>query len=159
MSTTTIKRFKSRLTSRGPAGAWTFLEIPFSVEEAFGSKARVPVSGTMNGFAFQNSVMPNGDGTHSMMVNKALQAGAKATAGDFVSVIMAIDRSRRVVKIPPELKKALARNRVADASFRALSYSHQKEFAEWIATAKREETRISRAEKSISMVITKKHVR
>lgn len=105
MSTTTIKRFKSRLTSRGPAGAWTFLEIPFSVEEAFGSKARVPVSGTMNGFAFQNSVMPNGDGTHSMMVNKALQAGAKATAGDFVSVIMAIDRSRRVVKIPPELKE------------------------------------------------------
>jgi Domain of unknown function (DUF1905)/Bacteriocin-protection, YdeI or OmpD-Associated len=154
-----MRQFKSRLTSRGPRGAWTFLEIPFSVEEVFGSKARVPVSGTLNGFAFQNSLMPNGDGTHSMMVSKPLQAGAKAAAGDFVSVTMAVDRSPRVVRIPPELRKALSTNRLADASFKALSYSHQKEFAEWIATAKREETRIRRAEKSIAMIMTKEHVR
>lgn len=31
-----MKKFKAKLTSRGPAGAWTFLEIPFNVEEAFG---------------------------------------------------------------------------------------------------------------------------
>ena len=75
-----MKRFKGRLIPRGPGGAWTFLAIPFSVEEAFGSRARVAVSGTLNGFAFRNSLMPEGDGTHSMMVNKALQAGAKAAA-------------------------------------------------------------------------------
>ena len=97
---TDMKHFKARLTSRGPGGAWTFLEIPFSVEKEFNSKARVAVAGTMNGFAFQNSLMPNGDGTHSMMVSKALQAGAKAAAGDLVSVAMAIDRSERVVNIP-----------------------------------------------------------
>ena len=47
-----MKTFKTRLTSRGPGGAWTFLEIPFSVEREFGTKARVPVAGTMNGFGF-----------------------------------------------------------------------------------------------------------
>jgi hypothetical protein len=159
MASTSMKQFKTRLTSRGPGGAWTFLEVPFSVEKTFGSKARVAVSGTMNGFAFQNSLMPNGDGTHSMMVSKALQSGAKATAGDLVSVTMEVDRSERLVSIPPELKKALSTNKVAATAFKALSYSHRKEFAEWIATAKREETRISRAEKSIAMVIAKKHVR
>jgi uncharacterized protein YdeI (YjbR/CyaY-like superfamily) len=43
--------------------------------------------------------------------------------------------------------------------FKSLSYSHRKEFAEWIASAKREETRLARAEKAIAMVIAKKHVR
>lgn len=154
-----MKKFKTRLTARGPGGAWTFLEVPFSVEKAFGTKARVPVAGTMNGFAFKNSLMPNGDGTHSMMVSKALQAGAKAEAGDVVSVAIAVDRSERVVTIPPELGRALSANKAAEAAFKALSYSHRKEFAEWVATAKREETRLSRAEKSIGMVIARKHVR
>jgi len=154
-----MKQFETRLTSRGPGGAWTFLEIPFSVEKEFGSKARVAVSGTMNGFAFQNSLMPNGDGTHSMMVSKALQAGAKASTGDLVSVALAVDRSERVVVIPPELERVLSRNRDAAIAFKALSYSHRKEFAEWIASAKREETRVSRVEKSVALVIAKKHVR
>jgi ribosomal protein L11 len=154
-----MKTFKARLIARGPGGAWTFLEMPFSVEKEFSTKARVAVAGTMNGFAFQNSLMPNGDGTHSMMVSKALQAGAKAAAGDIVTVAIAIDRSERVVKVPPELKKALSTNETAAAAFKALSYSHRKEYAEWIASAKREETRVSRAEKSIAMVIAKQHVR
>jgi bacteriocin resistance YdeI/OmpD-like protein/uncharacterized protein DUF1905 len=144
-----MKQFKTRLTSRGPGGAWTFLEAPFSVEQVFGSKARIAVSGTMNGFAFQNS----------MMVSKALQAGAKAAAGDLVSVAMAVDRSERVVTVPPELKTALSTNRAAATAFKALSYSHRKEFADWIATPKRAETRVNRAEKAIAMVIAKKHVR
>jgi Domain of unknown function (DUF1905)/Bacteriocin-protection, YdeI or OmpD-Associated len=154
-----MKYFKTQLTSRGPGGAWTFLEVPFSVEKAFGTKARVAVAGTINGFAFQNSLMPNGDGTHSMMVSKALQAGAKASAGDLVSVAIDVDQSERLVEIPPELKKALSGSKAATVAFKALSYSHRKEFADWIATAKREETRVSRAEKSIAMVIAKKRVR
>jgi hypothetical protein len=154
-----MKHLKARLTSRGPGGAWTFLEIPFSVEKEFNSKARVAVAGTMNGFAFQNSLMPNGDGTHSMMVSKALQAGAKAAAGDLVSVGMAVDRSERVVTIPPELKQALSTSKKAALTFETLSYSHRKEFAEWVESAKREETRVSRAEKSIALVLAKKHVR
>jgi hypothetical protein len=154
-----MKRFKTHLTSRGPGGAWTFLEVPFNVERAFGTKARVPVSGTMNGFAFQNSLMPNGDGTHSMMVNKALQAGAKASAGDLVSVAMDVDRSERVVTVPVELERALSANKTAALAFKALSYSHRKEFAEWVAAAKRQETRASRAAKSLGLVIAKKHVR
>ncbi len=98
-----MKTFKTRLTAHGPGGAWTFLEVPFSVEKEFGTRARVAVAGTINGFAFKNSLLPNGDGTHSMMVSKALQAGAKASAGEFVAVAIALDRSERVVEVPPSL--------------------------------------------------------
>jgi hypothetical protein len=72
------KKFEGLLTARGPKGAWTYMPIPFSVEEVFGKRSRVPVSGTINGFAFRNSLMPNGDGTHLMTISKDLMEGAKA---------------------------------------------------------------------------------
>jgi len=154
-----MKQFKARLIARGPKGAWTFLEIPFSVEKEFGSKARVAVAGTMNGFAFQNSLLPQGDGTHAMAVSKSLQAGAKASAGDLVSVRMHVDRSERTVVVPTELQQVLALRPDAKAAFDSLSPSHRKEYAEWVAAAKRAETRKSRADKSVTMVLAKKHVR
>jgi hypothetical protein len=154
-----MKKFKVRLTSHGPGGAWTFLEVPVKVAKAFGSKGRICVAGTLNGSPFQNSLMPNGDGTHSLMANKALQSGAKARAGDLVSVTLSVDRSERVVTIASELRTALAKNSAAARASEALSYSHRKEFAEWITTAKRVETRVSRAWKSIPMVLAHKHVR
>jgi hypothetical protein len=153
-----MKKFKAKLTARGPGGAWTFLEIPFDVERAFGSKARVSVVGTINGFAFRNSLLPQGDGSHAMAVSKLLQAGAKAASGDTVSVVMEIDRSERVVEIPSELKQCLAAAKAA-AAFDALSYSHRKEFADWVASAKQAETRQRRAEKAVPMVLEKKHAR
>lgn len=153
------KNFKAPLTARGPGGAWTFLAIPFNVEKVFGTKARVSVSGTMNGFAFRNSLMPQGDGTHAMAVNKELQAGARAGPGDVVSVSMQVDRSERVVEIPAELRDALAASRKAAAAFESLSYSHRKEFADWVADAKKEETRATRAKKSIAMIMAKEHAR
>jgi hypothetical protein len=151
--------FQARLTARGPGGAWTFLNVPFNVEQVFGCKSRVPVAGTINGFGFRNSLMPEGDGTHSMMVGKDLQAGAKAKAGDLVSVVMDVDRSERVVIVPDELNEALMTDELAMKTFATLSYSHRKEFADWIGSAKRAETRLDRARKAVGMVIARKHVR
>jgi hypothetical protein len=153
------QQFKARLKAHGPGGAWTFLYVPFSVEKTFGSRARVSVAGTMNGFAFRNSLLPLGDGTHRMAVSKELQAGAKAAAGKMVAVSMDIDRAERVVEVPAELKKALTGNKATAKAFQALSYSHRKEIADWVSSAKKAETRNSRATKSIPFVLARKHVR
>jgi hypothetical protein len=64
------QKFKARLIAKGPGGAWTYLPIPFDVYQALGSKSRFSVAGTFNEFPFRNSLMPEGDGTHSMMVSK-----------------------------------------------------------------------------------------
>jgi hypothetical protein len=151
--------FKSKLVSRGPGGAWTFLEVPFDVQKIFGTRARVPVSGTLNGFAFRNSLMPNGDGTHSMMVNKTLQVGAKARAGDTVSVLMRVDREKRVVTVPTELKAVLTSDAAAGALFETLSPSHRKEFAEWVGSAKLPTTRTARAQRSLRLIRERAHPR
>jgi len=145
-------KFKAKLTAIGPGGAWTILRAPFNVAEVFGTKARIPVTGTMNGFAFRNSLMPEGDGTHRMMVGKELQAGAKARAGDVVSLVLKRDDEKRTVEVLKELAAALKKNKPAAAFFAALSPSCKSEYAAWIASAKQAETRATRATKAIEML-------
>jgi hypothetical protein len=153
------KTFEARLTVRGPKGAETFLPVPFDVREAFGTPARVAVKGTINGFPFRNSLMPEGDGTHCMMVGKDLQAGANAAAGDLVKVTMAVDTAERVVEIPSEFEAALQGDKVAAATFNAMAYSHRKGYVEWIAGAKKAETRTARIAKAVEMIRAKKRQR
>ena len=113
------QKFKAKLTAIGPGGAWTILPIPFNVAEVFGTKARVPVAGTMNGFAFRNSLMPEGNGTHRMMVGKEVQAGAKARAGDVVSVVLKRDDEERTVDVPEELAAAFKKEQAGSKVFRS----------------------------------------
>jgi hypothetical protein len=150
------KRFTVELTGRGPKNAWTFFTVPFSVEEAFGTKARLPVKGTINGAPFVSSAMPAGDGTHAIGVSKQLQAAARASAGDTVTVVLEPDTEPRTVEVPAELAAAFAGARKAHTAFSALAYSHQKEYVTWIASAKRPATRERRVAQAIEMLTSGK---
>ena len=55
----------------------------------------------------------------------------------------------REVVVPAELSAALKRNRKARETFESFSPSHKREYAEWIADAKREETRQRRVDTAI----------
>jgi hypothetical protein len=153
------RKFKAKLIAHGPKGAWIFLAVPVAVTKAFGSKARLPVVGTMNGFAFRSSIFPEGDGTHYLAVNKRIQTGAKALAGDTVNVVMELDRGERVVEVPPELKQAFDRDANAARAFAGMSYSCRKEYADWIAEAKRPETKEARVKKALEMLTAGKKLR
>jgi uncharacterized protein YdeI (YjbR/CyaY-like superfamily) len=50
----------------------------------------------------------------------------------------------RELTIPVELSAALKKNKKASAAFDAFSYSHKKEYVDWITEAKREETKSQR---------------
>lgn len=119
----------------------------------------MPVTGTINGFPFRNSLMPEGDGSHSMMVNKALQGGASASKGDLVTVAMDFDKTERTVVVPPGLGKSLRREPVAKRFFGQLPYSCRKEYVEWITGAKRPETRTARIAKAIGLLVEGKRQR
>ena len=77
------------------------------VVKTFGTRARVPVSGTINGFPFRSSLSPMG-GQHVMCINKEMQAGAQVKTGDIARFVMQRDDKPRTVALPPALKKALA---------------------------------------------------
>src|ERR1700730_4879936 len=75
------------------------LRPPFDIPTVFGTKARVPVRGLVNGYPFRSSLCNMGDG-HLMVVNKELRAGGKCRAGDVVDVVIERDREKRVVDVP-----------------------------------------------------------
>lgn len=150
------KTFPAKLIGRGPNGAWTHMDIPFSVEEAWGTRARLAVRGTINGFPFRSSLMPRGEGVFYLAINKEMQQGAKVKTGDVVQMVMEPDTAPRTVEVPADLKKALKAAPVQDKLFAALSYSHKKEYVDWIEQAKKPETRAARIEKTLTMLDAKK---
>ena len=107
MAESATQKFKVKLTGEGPGKAWAMLIPPFSVEKTWGMKARVPVKGTLNGFAFRSSLFPMGNGKHCIMVNKHMREGAGAGQGDTVSVMLEVDTEPRVVKVPQALMEVL----------------------------------------------------
>jgi hypothetical protein len=147
------QKFETKLVPMGEGEAWVGLIVPFSVPEVFGTKARVSIKGTINGFAIQSSLFPNGDGTHMLMVNKAMQQGAKAAAGDTVRVVLEQDTTPRTVAVPKDLQTALNKNKTAKKRFENLPPSHKKEYVRHIDEAKKEETRQRRIEKSIAKLL------
>lgn len=131
------------------------LVAPFEVEKVFGTRARVPVRGTINGFAFRSSLMPM-DGCHKMVVNRTMREGAGVKAGDTVTVVMERDPASRTVAIPPLHKKELAKSKLAAAHWKLQSYTNQKEMARSILEAKQEETRVRRLAKIMDVLKTGK---
>jgi len=143
-------RFKTKIEGR-EAGVVAAISPPVDVFEFFGTRARVPIRGTINGFPFRSSLMPMG-GCHRMPVNKALCAGAGVQPGDVVDVVMERDEKERTVDAPAALKKALAKNKTAKANWGKMAFTHKKEIALWIADAKKEETRERRLEKAMQVL-------
>jgi len=147
------KKFKTRLENVGPSGSWIHAKIPFDVEKTFGTKARLSVKGTINGFAFQSSIFPDGEGNHTIMVNKAMQKGANAAGGDTVEMVIEPDTGPRTVDVPADLNALLTKSKTKDV-FEKLTYSRRKEYVEFIEAAKREETRTARLRKIIDKLLS-----
>jgi hypothetical protein len=143
--------FQAKSKSIGPGGAWTMMAIPFSVEKEWGSRARVSVRLTINGTEFRTSIFPDGNGGHRIMINKAMQQ-AGAAPGKSVRVEMTQDTAPRALTIPPDFKKAIAKNSKAAKVFEAFAPSHRRAYVDWIMQGKREETKAARIENAIKMI-------
>jgi Domain of unknown function (DUF1905) len=84
---------------RSRRGGGDSITPPIDVPEVFGTRARVPVRGSINGFPFRSSLMPMG-GCHMMPVNRTLREGAGVKPGDTVEVVMERDNDVRTVTAP-----------------------------------------------------------
>jgi Domain of unknown function (DUF1905) len=107
-------RFKISLVVQEGSSATGFY-APFDVPQTFGTRARVQVRGTINGFPFHSSLMPMGGG-YCMAVNKTMREGANAKAGDEVEIVLERGTEERTIETPVELKKELAKKRKLGSS-------------------------------------------
>jgi len=139
----TVHRFQTVL---GAEGSGVFIEIPLDVRALF-ERARPAVKGTINGHPFQSTAAVYG-GRYYLPVKRALREAAGVAAGDAVVVELEADEEPRTVEPPADL----AGDPAAGAAFAGLSYTHQREYAEWVSEAKRAETRRRRVEQAVAML-------
>ena len=145
-------RFTVKIEGR-EVGVVAAITPPVDVPEFFGTRARVPVRGTINGYPYRSSLMPCG-ARRMMPVNKTLCASAGVQPADIVDVVMEWDDQERTVEAPPVLKKAMAKSKTAQANWQKLSFTHKKEMALAIVGAKQEETRARRLAKVVEILKT-----
>ncbi|HUA16213.1 MAG TPA: YdeI/OmpD-associated family protein [Verrucomicrobiae bacterium] len=143
-------RFAVKLVGQEGSSATGFY-APFDVPATFGTRARVPVRGTINGYPFRSSLMPMGGG-YCMAVNQTMREGAGVRVGDEVEIVMERDAEERTVEAPSELKKELARNKKAKERWQLLAFTVKKEIANAISGAKQEETKKRRLAKVMGVL-------
>lgn len=141
--------FQTTLLERGPAAA---VVLDDDQVEAIGEGAkRFPVVATVNGYTWRTSVTRM-RGEFLLGLNRAVREAAGVHAGQTVDVLVELDAAPREVDVPEALASALAGDPAASAAFDAMSYTHRKEYARWIAEAKREETRERRVAEALQML-------
>ena len=141
--------FSAVIQNAGGGGA--FVEVPFDVEAVFGSK-RPKVKAMIEGVPYRGILTRMGTECHLLIILKEIRAQTGKTFGDEVKITVELDTEPRVIEVPAELKKLFRTEKEAKAFFEKLSYTHQREYVNWINEAKREETRQNRIVKTIEML-------
>jgi len=145
----TKKTFRATIQNAGGGGA--FVEVPFDVEEVFGSK-RPKVKALIEEAPYRGLLVRMGGTNHMLPILKGIREQIGKTFGDEIQVTIEPDLEERVIEIPKDLLKELKKDKEAKTFFDKLSYTHRKEYVMWVTEAKKEETRQSRITKTIEML-------
>ena len=137
------------LVARGPAAAFVLDDEQVAMVGE-GAK-RFPVVASVNGYEWRTSVARMG-GEFLVGLNREVRQGAGVQAGDTVTLSLRLDSEPREVEVPEALATALDGDPEARAVFDQLAFTHRKEFARWVAEAKRPETRDRRVVQALEMI-------
>jgi len=153
MEMTTIN-FKAKLSR--PAGAdkeaaWTFLSLPTEASQKLPSRSMVSVDGTFNGFPFQATLQPDGEGGHWLKVKPELSKDAGAKPGDLVELEIAPVKEEPEPEVPEDFLAALdAAPPKAKETWLATTPLARRDWIAWMGGGKKAETRLKRIEVACS---------
>ncbi len=140
-------RFRTTILQSGKTAMG--FEIPPQVVEELGAGKRPPVTVTINGYTYRNTIAVMG-GAYMIGVSSEHRGPAGVEGGDEVEVELELDTAPREVEVPPELQAALDADPAARATFEKLSYSNKSWHALQVTGTNNPETRSRRIEKSIA---------
>lgn len=127
-----------------------FIPLTFDPRPLFG-KIRVPVKVTVNGYTYRSTIAAMG-GPPCIPLRRSNREAAGLEGGETLLVTLELDTEKREVKPPADFVKALKASPPAWDRWRELSFSHQREYAEWIESAKKPETRARRVAEAVRKI-------
>jgi len=154
-----VRLFRSRMTARRRSIRFTavleesrnklwgaHLGIPDALAAALIAGGSHRVLCTLNGTAeYPTALMPRGDGSFVIRVNKKFRATLGLQYGDRVEVALQRDESQYGLPMPEELSEALRQDREVHELFHSLSAGRRRTLLYLVGSAKGVETRIHRA--------------
>jgi len=144
---TSSKTFETTILREGSMCA---IPLTFDPKSVFG-KVRVPVRVTLNGYTFRSTIAAMG-GPPCIPLRKSHREAAGLEGGETIEVRLELDTDKREVKPPADFVKALKAAPPAWGRWGELSYTHQREYVEALAMAKKPETRTRRLESAVEAI-------
>ncbi len=151
-------RFSAKLlrpSSNEKTESWT-LTLPKKASVKLPSRGMTMVEGTINSFPFRAALEPNGKASHWLRVNKTMREAAGAHAVDTVTVEITRAGEERELRVPMDLRKALAADPLARAGWEDITPMARRDWIFSISSAKQAETRKRRIEKACDMLASGK---
>jgi hypothetical protein len=133
-------------------GSWTVLTLPTSASVKLPSRGMTMIEGTINAFPFRAALEPDGKGSHFLRLNKVMHDAAGAEVGDAVTVEITRVGDEPEIRLPMDLRKALAASPKAQAAWADITPLARRDWIFSISTAKQPETRRRRIEKACDML-------
>lgn len=141
---------EGRMTAEpaGPAAAFVLSDDDVA---RLGGGKRAAVRVTVNDVSARLRLAVMG-GQNMIGMSKAARAELGVEIGGEYDVRIELDTQPREVEVPDELATALRGSTKAAAAYDALAYTHRKEYAVWVGSAKKPETRARRATEAVTML-------
>jgi hypothetical protein len=132
-------------------GEWTILQLPESASEKLSSRGQVMIKGTINGYALEKVLEPDGRWGHWFKVDEKLQKALGVSAGDTVRLEIAPSKDWPEPNIPDDFLKALAAApSTVQNLWTKITPMARWEWIRWIGATSNTETRERRVDVSIS---------
>jgi hypothetical protein len=131
-------------------GSICVIPLGFDPKPVFG-KVRAPVRVTLNGYTYRSTIATMG-GPPCIPLRRSNREAAGLEGGETLEVRLDLDVEKREVRPQADFVKALKAAPPAWDRWRELSYSHQREHAEAIESAKKPETRARRLAGAVRMI-------
>lgn len=136
-------------------GGWFYVAIPGIDPKHKNKLGLVRIKGFVETYEFkQFNLLPMSNGSMMLPLKATVRKSISKKAGDKVQVRLYLDKSP--VEIPEEILDSLLDAPKAHEFFLNLSDSNKKYYIDWIAEAKRIETKADRIVKMISLLERRK---
>jgi bacteriocin resistance YdeI/OmpD-like protein/uncharacterized protein DUF1905 len=144
------QRFSTTLGSDEPSSL--FIVVPPEVVAALGEKKRPPVRVTLNGDYTYRSTVSDYGGRYYLPIRREIREACGLAPDMLVEITLALDEEPRQIQVPDDLATAFVGDPEAKDAFDRLSFTHRREYVEWITGAKREATRTRRVAQTLEML-------
>jgi hypothetical protein len=134
------------IVERFPDGfKYFFVRVAFSVEELFGTRGSIRMTGKLNGIDIDRGLMPDGNGGHFIILGGELRKKAGLKLGSTAHFELWLHETPDDIVLPEEMEAAFEMEPEGRIMYEKMTPGLQRSVLTYITSAKTPETRAKRA--------------